>query len=186
MRKKASVLEHFCYDEEMKILLTGEPHSGKSTLINKVLRQFDYKIGFVTDEVLKDGRRIGFALESSSGRTAIMAHIDYMSDIRVSKYGVKPLILDEFIHTLPQIDQQSLLYIDEIGQMQLYSYTFRALVDEYMGAPNDFIGTLSKVYEHELIQKLKQDPDIEIIEVTPSNRDSLEDTILSRLATSGH
>lgn len=165
----------------MKILLTGEPHSGKSTLINKVLRRFDDKLGFVTNEILEGDKRVGFALEASNGQKATLAHVDYDSDIYVSRYGVKPLILDEFLKALPGIDRHSLLYIDEIGQMQLCSDDFRALVEEYIDSPNDFIGTLSKVYNHELIQKLNQDTNIEVIEVTPENRDSLEDTICSRL-----
>ena len=165
----------------MKILLTGEPHSGKSTLINKVLERFDNKLGFVTNEILENDQRVGFALEGSNGQKATIAHVDYDSEIHVSKYGVKPLILDEFLKVLPVINQQSLLYIDEVGQMQLYSDGFRAFVEGYIDSPNDFIGTLSKVYDHELIQKLKQDPNIEVIEVTPENRDSLEDEISSKL-----
>ena len=165
----------------MKILLTGEPHSGKSTLINKVLKHFNEKLGFVTNEILQDGQRIGFELEASNGQKATIAHVDYESDIHVSRYGVKPFILDEFIRVLPPVDQQSLLYIDEVGQMQLYSDGLRALVEEYINAPNDFIGTLSKVYDHELIQKLIKDPNIEVIEVTTENRDTLEDEICSKL-----
>ena len=162
-------------------MLTGEPHSGKSTLINKVLKRFDDKLGFITNEILKDDQRIGFVLEVSNGQKATIAHVDYESEIHVSKYGVKPLALDEFLKVLPEINQRSLLYIDEIGQMQLCSDGFRALVEEYIDSPNDFIGTLSKIYDHELIQKLKQDPNIEVIEVTPENRDSLEDEISSKL-----
>jgi nucleoside-triphosphatase len=165
----------------MKILLTGEPHSGKSTLINKILKHLDRKVGFVTNEILKDGQRIGFELEASSGERATIAHTDYDSEIHVSKYKVKPIILDEFVQSLPRIDQQSVLYIDEIGQMQLFSNSFRELVKEYINAPNDFIGTLSKVHDDELIRKLKNDPNIEIIEITTDNQNSLEDEISSKL-----
>lgn len=163
----------------MKILLTGEPHSGKSTLINKILSHFDQKIGFVTNEILQNGQRVGFELMTSTGKKAKFASVDYDSNLRVSKYGIEPLILDDFIKALPMIDQQSLLYIDEVGQMQLSSSTFRKLVDEYISAPNNFIGTLSKIYDDELIQRLKRDDNIKIIKVTLKNRDLLEKEIYS-------
>ncbi|MFZ2126420.1 MAG: nucleoside-triphosphatase [Candidatus Microsaccharimonas sp.] len=165
----------------MKIFLTGEPHSGKSTLINKILSHFDDKIGFVTNEVLENGERKGFELTSSIGVKAMFASTEYTSAIRVSKYGIEISILDKFLEGLPLINQSALLYIDEVGQMQLHSDTFSKIVDDYISAPNNFIGTLSKVYDHELIQKLRQNSEIEVIEVTPENRDVLENVISSKL-----
>lgn len=165
----------------MKLLLTGDPHAGKSTLLNKILQNIDRKQGFITAEMTKNGQRTGFELVSSDGRKALLADINSESDVRVSRYGINVSALDEFLDSLTKIDKHILLYIDEIGQMQLYSGKFQRLASQYLESSNNFIGTISNVYDHEFIRRLKSDHEIEIIEVTPVNRDRLAIDILTKL-----
>ena len=165
----------------MKLLLTGEPHAGKSTLLTSLLQNIDNKQGFITSEVAKDGQRTGFELVSAEGPRALLADIHSSSEKRVSRYGVNVDSLNEFIDKLPEINTDALLYIDEIGQMQLFSDKFQKLAATYIDSGNDFIGTVSKVYNHEFIDELKNNEEIEIIEVTPTKRDQLFIDILARL-----
>ena len=168
----------------MKLLLTGEPHAGKSTLLTKVLQGIENKQGFITSEIAKDGQRTGFELVSSEGKRILFADVKSTSGIRVSRYGVNVNSLDRFIDELPQVDKKTLLYIDEIGQMQLFSDEFKKLAATYIESSNDLIGTISKVYDHEFINKLRSNSDIEIIEVTPTNRDQLAIDIPAKLKRS--
>lgn len=168
----------------MKLLLTGQPHAGKSTLLNKVLRGIKNKQGFITSEIAKDGQRVGFELVSSQGKRVHFADVDSTCKIRVSRYGVDVRSLDGFIDELPKVDQNALLYIDEIGQMQLFSDKFKKLAIAYIESNNNLIGTISKVYDHEFVNQLKNDGGIEIIEVTPANRDQLAIDILAKLKRS--
>lgn len=168
----------------MKLLLTGEPHTGKSTLLSKLLRNIDNKQGFVTSEIAKDGQRTGFELVSSKDLGTLLADIHSSSETRVSRYGVNMDSLNAFIDKLPEIKQGALLYIDEIGQMQLFSEKFQKLATAYVASSNNFIGTVSKVYKHKFIDELKNNEEIEIIEVTPTNRDQLFIDILKRLKQS--
>lgn len=170
----------------MKVLLTGAPHCGKSTLINKVINKFDTKQGFVTNEIPDDnGGRRGFELVDSNNNHTTLAHIDDPSSIRVSRYGVDITALEKFIEPLFSVKSNQLLYIDEIGQMELYSEQFIKLVRLYISASNNFIGTLTSNYEHPLVSDIRANKSLKIIEITNQNRDSLADILYPKLQNSG-
>jgi nucleoside-triphosphatase len=166
----------------MKILLTGEPGVGKSTLLSLVIDAVEQKQGFLTSEMSTDGIRTGFNMTASSGESFVLASVDSPSEIRVSRYGVNLNELNEFIAKLPAIEPGKLIYVDEIGQMQLYSNLYRDLVTNYFNQPNPMIGTLSKIYNDDFTESLRERSDIEIIEVTIENRDRLKEELTSRVA----
>lgn len=162
----------------MNILLTGQPHSGKTTFITKLLKGVEEKKGFITKEIKEEGQRVGFQLVSSSGATATLAHINHKSPYQVSRYFVDVNNLDRLIDPLFTFEPSQLLYIDEIGQMELFSDRFKELVLTYLNASNDFIGTVTNVYSDEFVEKVKQRDDVRIIEVTEDNRSMLADKIV--------
>jgi nucleoside-triphosphatase len=59
-----------------KILITGPPRCGKSTLISRLIKYYsvekNYKVyGFLTPEVREKGNRIGFdIMDIASGKTS--------------------------------------------------------------------------------------------------------------------
>src|SRR3989344_7531765 len=132
----------------MKVLLTGQPRAGKTTLMVNCLKMVPNKQGFVTREILEGGERIGFELVSSLGQTATLASVNSNSALRVSRYGVNVGALDSFIDDLPPPEPGNLLYIDEIGAMELFSDKFKRLVLEYLNTGNSFLGTI-KDYDDE-------------------------------------
>ena len=105
----------------MKILLTGKPKSGKTTLLKKLLEDIKNKHGVIATEVLEDGTRIGFDLQDAGGHTAILARTNHKTDFTVGRYYVDVQSLNAFIEPLFDVMPGQLLYIDEIGHMQLYS-----------------------------------------------------------------
>lgn len=170
----------------MNILLTGEPHVGKSTMLSTLVAPIEQKQGFVTNEVVEEGKRIGFELVSALGDRALLASANSDSEIRVSLYGVNVEELNLFIGRLPKVMPGTLLYIDEIGQMELFSEPFKALVDGYLSQPNFFVGTLSSVYNDEFTDSLKPRDDIEIVTLTFDNRDIIRTEIAARVAKYTH
>jgi len=154
-----------------KILLTGEPHCGKSTLLYNLIKHIPYKRGFVTQAILCRNDRTGFKIVTDDNQEILFAHTDFLTKHKVSRYYVDLGYFETILPKLFAFNQGQVLYLDEIGQMQLMSEDFRNLVLKYLAAKNIFIGTLSSVYDDKLIKKIKSRSDIKIINITPKNRD---------------
>lgn len=160
-----------------KIFLSGEPHSGKTTLFNKILSHVKESQGFVTNEIQESGDRTGFEVVTSTKQKAVLARVNEEPGIRVGRYRV---YVDSFESVLPDlfvIKPGALLYIDEIGQMELYSDEFRKLVEAYLSAPNDFIATVSSVFKDPLITEIEQSSSAHHFHLTEENRDEVEENI---------
>jgi len=160
------------------------PRSGKSTLLKKLITNFDQKVGFVTNEVRKDGERIGFELENHKGEKSMLANVDFKTNFKVSRYFVDINNLGEIIPSVDQFDDHDFLFLDEIGQMELFSEKFKVLVKKYLDSPNTCIATLSKIYSDEFTETIKKRNDIFLIEITEENREEKEkylETLLKKI-----
>ena len=164
-----------------KILITGLPHSGKSTLVRRLVEGVENKQGFLTMEMQEDGQRVGFKIATASGTEAILASIGLESPIRVSRYGVSVENLDRVIPELETFSPKDQLYLDEIGQMELYSDKFKDLVTKYLDAENPLLATISKVYSDEFTHELLKRDGIELLEVTPKNREEIFHSLSERM-----
>lgn len=156
------------------ILITGMPRSGKTTLLKRIIEKIDQKVGFVTNEVRKDGERIGFEIETNTGEKSMLANVNFKTNFKVSKYFVDIKNLDLIIPKLEDFKDSDLLFIDEIGQMELFSDKFKNLVLKYLNSPNTFIATLSKVYANKFTESIKNRADVILIEITRETRDETE------------
>ena len=112
------------------ILITGPPASGKSTLVQELIK--GKKVcGITTPEVRKDGERWGFkVVDIKTGRQGILASIEIKPHV-VSKYGIDISDFDRI--AIPAIEtgiktKDSAIVIDEIGQMEMHSDNFRKIV----------------------------------------------------------
>ena len=75
----------------MKILLTGEPGIGKTTLIKKLLQKLGKKArGFWTEEIRDKNtkKRIGFKVINTEGQETVFASKYFTSKHLVGSYGV--------------------------------------------------------------------------------------------------
>ncbi len=154
------------------ILITGSPRSGKSTLVRQLLGGIPHKVGFLTDEILVEDKRVGFAVETSKGDKAVLAHIDAISSHHVGRYAVNPERLDFLLSQLPQPNPDDLVYIDEIGPMELLSESFKAFVTKSLNAPNTCLATIVAASDDAFVQQIKDRTNVIIIEITPDNRDT--------------
>ena len=72
-----------------RLLLTGPPQCGKTTVVRRVVARFSGRAaGFYTREVRQGGRRVGFEIVTLDGETAWLSHVDFPGPLRVGKYGV--------------------------------------------------------------------------------------------------
>ena len=157
--------------QSIKLLLTGKPRSGKSTLLEKCIALSPQKQGFLSREILKDEQRVGFELIASDGQSVVMAHVDSPSQLHVSRYGVNIDNITNFLRALPAIQSNSLLYLDEIGQMQLLTPAFPTIAMKYLDADNHFIGTITSVFRDETIDNILSRDDITLLNLTEENRE---------------
>lgn len=154
----------------MNILVTGQPGIGKTTLIQKVVHSCDNTAGFYTQEIRKDGRRIGFAIKTMDGKSGILAHINIDSPFKVSKYKVNIPDIENIC--VPSIDLDAdVIVIDEIGKMELYSESFKQKVLKALETKK-VVATIMK-RKHPFCDTIKEREDTKIYTVTKENRDRL-------------
>jgi nucleoside-triphosphatase len=157
------------------VLLTGRPGVGKTTLVRRVVERLAGRAGgFYTAEIRQGGVRRGFKLVALGGEQAVIAHVDFVSQQRVSKYGVDVAALDAV--GVPTIDRAvatgQVVVIDEIGPMELFSTAFRAAVLRAVDSGRLVLATIVR-RPHPWADALKRRPGVRLIEITPANRDAL-------------
>ena len=158
-----------------KILLTGRPGCGKTTLIKRVVKEVALPAGgFYTEEIRERGGRIGFKIITLEGEEAVFARVDFKTPERLGKYGLNLSILETIaVATLRAAARtRQLVVIDEIGPMEIRSAIFREAVNEALDSGAPILGTIT-ARSFPFTDAIKKRPDITMIEVRPNNRDQL-------------
>jgi len=172
----------------MKIILTGEPGIGKTTIIKRLLQRLGNRvIGFWTEEVRdpKTKKRTGFKVISTEGNVQLFASKFFTSKHLVGSYGVNTARFESVV--LPLLEKAKKakdLYIvmDEIGKMELFSAGFRELVKEILFNPkHKVIATIPIRDVHPLVRDIRRLPGAVVVEVNKENRDLLVEEILKLL-----
>ena len=102
-----------------KVLLTGRPGCGKTTLIKRVVNELELSAGgFYTEEIRQSGQRVGFKIITLDGEEAALAHVDFNTKQRVGKYEIDLHALESIGTEAIRIAVQArqLVVIDESGQ----------------------------------------------------------------------
>jgi len=149
-------------------LLTGKPGTGKTSLIKQTLAAFKGKAGgFYTEEIRKQGTRLGFKLVTLAGQETILAHVNIHSRYRVSKYGVDVDNLEGVgVSALREaMSQYNLVVVDEIGKMELFSADFREVVSEMIASGKSVLGTIMLAPDP-YADAIKRQPQVNLVEVT--------------------
>jgi nucleoside-triphosphatase len=174
----------------LRVFLTGIPGVGKSTVVRKVaerIQQDGVKVGGMTSADLRSGSaRVGFEIRDlMTGRVGVLAHVNQTTGPRIGKYRVKSQDLDKLgaEAILAAITYADLIVIDEVGPMELTSRRFKDAVQAALACSKSLLGTVHRNAQDPLIQAIKTDRSVEVIEVTNENRDSLPRVLLERLMT---
>lgn len=160
------------------ILLTAQPRTGKSTAIKKVVNMLgkDNCGGFYTEEIREDGERVGFRICTLSGKRGILSHVNKESNYRISRYGVdletfERLCVSELESAIKD-NNIKYIVIDEIGPMQLFSIKYKELLINLLNCDKPIIGTIF-MNSYEWLDDFKQQENVNLIEITFDNRDSI-------------
>jgi len=166
-------------------LITSPPGTGKTTAIKNFvnLAKGKFKIsGFITEEIRdKTGKRTGFKIITIDGKTGTLADVNLKNSPRVGKYGVNLKDIDKI--AVPSIDLNSdIIVIDEIGKMECFSKLFIQKVFEALDSPKIVVGTIKEKGD-EIIDRIKSRKDVELIKLTPENRNEIPDLIFKNVST---
>ena len=167
-----------------KVLLTGRPGCGKTTLVKRVVNELAVPAGgFYTEEIREHGGRVGFKLATLDGKHAVLAHVDFKTGQRLGKYGLDLSALETVsIEALRRaVRARQLVVIDEIGPMEIRSAVFRDVVDYVLDSPEPS-GILATITARSLpfTDAIKKRPDVTLVEVRLDNRDQVFAELLQR------
>ncbi len=168
---------------EPKILLTGRPGVGKTTVIMKVIEGFRGRAGgFYTEELRRGNEREGFRIKTLDGRNGILAHVNRSGPFRVGRYGVDVDSFDGLaISSLERaLEKDELIIIDEIGKMELFSRRFRSLIFRIFESEKKILGVIHQKADP-FTQQIRQRLAVDILTITEANRNSLPSLILEKL-----
>jgi nucleoside-triphosphatase len=168
-----------------RILLTGLPGCGKTTVVRKVADLLrGLASGFYTEEIRDaEGRRVGFQVTSLEGERGELARKGEGSGPRVGSYRVN---VEDFERiALPSLDAagRRVLLVDEIGKMECFSEAFVRRVRKAFESDVSILATVPLRGGGEVIDGIRRRSDVETILVRPENRDRLPEDLAGKLSS---
>ena len=151
-----------------KIVVTGPPGSGKTTLVQRVVHVLAERgeplAGFTTAEIRRGGRRTGFIVTGIRGLERRLA-VRGGTGPRVGSYGVDVAAFEEvaLLEIEDGLELGTTLVIDEIGKMELLSTRFREVVGAAFDAPR-LLATMQSRPDP-FTDELKRRQDVRVIEL---------------------
>jgi len=141
--------------------------------------------GFYTEEMRKNGRRIGFRGVTLDGKSFELARAGIESEFRLGPYGVILKGLESIgLDALKPSSPEQLLVLDEVGKMESFSETFRQAVLNLLDLPNPVLATVAS-HGVGFVKKIRQHKKVELVRLTRKSRDGMIGQILRRLAQDG-
>jgi nucleoside-triphosphatase len=167
----------------MRLLLTGNPGVGKTTLIRAIIARLKgiRCVGFYTEETRRGGQRTGFRIVTLDGQEGCLASLGTQAPT-VGKYSVHVEEFERLVLPLlnPVAQRADLYVIDEIGKMEILSPSFQTQVIELLAQPINLLASITK-RGNGFVDQIKQRSDVEIIEVTRKNRDDLPEELAQKI-----
>lgn len=167
----------------MKIIITGRPRSGKTTLVKEIISTLEpgSAFGFYTEEVRVEGTRVGFILRTLGGEERLLAHVDFGGRWRVGKYGVDIDTMWMGIREIERgIRERGLIIVDEIGKMELFVDEFKEILLRVLNGDHSLLATMGMI-DDPFVNKIRQRRDTECIALTRQNYSSIKAVVLRRL-----
>lgn len=170
------------------ILITGQPGIGKTTILKQLAEKAgDQAGGFYTQEIREGGVRKGFEIVTFDGERA---HLSLKSpqkafdneiifkSYRVNLDGIEKVAVPALMKAR---DEGKIIFIDEIGPMEISSRTFCDTIGQLLDDENvTMIGTIVR-RPCRFADDVKRHPRVQIVEITYKNRDGMVDEVWKML-----
>lgn len=162
------------------IFITGERGIGKSTLLNKVIKNVDCSIGGFIQEKIFNNKRTVFNVNSlyNLKDSYTIGIYDKEKEVLDSDMRVFNTISEEIL--LKSLDNSELIILDELGFMEEKAPLFKDTVFKILNSDTTVLGVL-KECDTNFIKQIKMRKDVQVIRINENNRDSIEDKILHML-----
>jgi nucleoside-triphosphatase len=129
--------------------------------------------------------RLGFKIINlGTGEERILAHVDQPTGPLVSKYRVNVPNVDEMSEAAigQALREADFVVIDEIAPMETYSEGFKRSVLAALDSPKPLLAIVHQRTRTGFIGSVKVRPDVQIFEVTPSNRAELPKQLAEKIS----
>lgn len=126
----------------MKILITGKPGSGKSTLVKETIEKLDRNISGILSPEIREGRkRKGFKIiDYYTGKEEILASVNIKQGPKIGKYTVNISGINKIVEIFKENwNKTDLVIVDELGPMELKSRKFQKLINEIFQSDKDIL-----------------------------------------------
>jgi nucleoside-triphosphatase len=150
------------------IFLTGNPGSGKSTIIKKLIEQMDCSIGgFIENKIFEYNKTVFEIASLSDGLRGVIGETSGLKNTRINPSIFETLGIKILSDSLKDSD---VIIIDELGFFESSCKKFIMSVNKALDSKKPVIGVLKK-YDSDFLNSIKNRNDTYIIEVTEENRD---------------
>lgn len=167
----------------MHALIVGSCGVGKSTLIEKVLRELGRPVtGFVTrkEDALGDSV-LGIPVYIyPAGRPRTQSEENLLAYCRGTRPEVYPEAFDRFVPKMRPPQADSVVVMDEIGFMESSSEAFRTMILRQLNGDIPVLAAV-KDLDTPFLNEVRSHPNCRRFDITPENRDMLYGEILAFL-----
>ena len=178
-------------DKIKNYFIVGLPKIGKTTLVKNIVNSYkDIVTGFYTEEILKNGCRIGFKIINTIGEEAIFAlkHSEIKSSevyCGTIKHYKK---YDIFIDNLEKVgidylekqfdNDKKIFFVDEVGSMELLSEKFCNFIVKLLNSNKKVFMTL-RAKTNVFIEDIKKISFSKIVVLEKNNFDKVYKELVS-------
>lgn len=162
------------------IFITGERGIGKSTLLNKVVKNMNCSIGgFIQEKVFTD-KTTSFNVVSlyNLEDSYTIGIYDKEKEVLHSDLSIFNVISEEIL--LKSLGNRKLIILDELGFMEENAKLFKETIIKVLNSDTPVLGVL-KECDGNFIQQIKMREDVQVIRINENNRNSMADEILHML-----
>jgi 23S rRNA (uridine2552-2'-O)-methyltransferase len=173
-------------DASSIILLTGQPGTGKTTIVRKTLEQFANRgvriAGIISDEVRENGLRIGFKITNvSTGEHGWLAKKNDQTTkrLRIGAYTVEEEDLEKIgaeALVSATSSKPDLIVIDEIGPMEMTNRHFRENLANILSGTTPVLATVRQGSRYPEVEKVRQKA--LWFDITKDNRELVQEKLI--------